>query len=123
MLANTGVVLVPYLFENSSSRSVIVSVVAARIVGKMAGITIAAAIVVRVGIARLPEEITWAHMAGAATLCGMGITVPLLFATAAFKGYPRLVSAAQIGLLLGTVIAFAIGSTVVVWQSRRSRAD
>ena len=119
MLANAGVVLGTHLFTVPSSCSVIASVVAARTLGKVIGITLAAAAVVKLGVARLPTEITWAHLAGAAVLCGMGITVPLLFATATFSGHPHLVWAAQTGLLIGTALTFVLGFAVLWWAARR----
>jgi hypothetical protein len=44
----------------------------------------------------------------------MGITVPLLFAHVVFGAAPHLYSGAQIGLLLGTLGAAALGGIVLL---------
>ena len=120
-LANTGVVLTGSLLAAPSSRTVVVAIVVARLVGKMGGITLAVLAVVALGEAGLPRDVRWSQLAGAGAMCGMGFTVPLLFASAAFAGHPALVGAAQVGLLAGTVLAFAVGATVLAAASPRRR--
>lgn len=120
-LASTGVVLSEALFTSSEPRSVIVGVVAARLVGKMGGIVAAVLAVVVLGRTSLPADVRWSQLAGAGVMCGMGFTVPLLFASATLGGHPELVGAAQIGLLLGTALAFAIGGSVLLLASRSRR--
>ena len=53
-------------------------------------------------------------MIGVSSLCGMGITVPLLFAHAIFGGRPVLFSGTQVGLLLATVGAAILGGVVLL---------
>lgn len=117
-LANTGVVLSQHLFADRSTRSVVVALVVARLVGKMGGITLAVLGLVRLGVTRLPAGVRWPQLAGAAAMCGMGFTVPLLFATAAFSGHPLLVGAAQVGLLAGTAVSFVVGAVVLAVAGR-----
>lgn len=120
-LANTGVVLTSALFTDRGSRTVMVGIVLARLLGKMGGITLAVLAMVVLGETRLPRDVRWSQLAGAAAMCGMGFTVPLLFASAAFAGHPDLVGGAQLGLLLGTGLAFVAGAVVLAAASRGRR--
>lgn len=119
-LANTGIVLNGDLVTNPLDRTVLVSVVVARLVGKAAGITLAVLVVRWLGRVGLPEGVRWSQLVGVAAMCGMGFTVPLLFATTAFAGHGRLVDAAAAGLLAGTVLAFATGAVLLGVAARHA---
>ncbi|HEY1733675.1 MAG TPA: Na+/H+ antiporter NhaA [Acidimicrobiales bacterium] len=121
-LANTGVDLGAPGLTSGAGGSVVVGIVVARLVGKLGGITVATAIVVRCRAVELPDGVRWSQLAGAAAMCGMGFTVPLLFATSAFAGHPPLVAAAQIGLLGGTAVAFVVGAAIL-FATGRSDGD
>ena len=113
VLANAGVALTGAVWHSSGSLSVMSAVVTARIVGKMAGITLAVVLLVRLGVCGLPEGTTWRHIIGVSLLCGMGLTVPLLFAHALFGSAPALFTGAQLGLLIGTIGAAVLGGAVL----------
>jgi Na+:H+ antiporter, NhaA family len=114
VLANAGVTLTGLVWHSPAATSVVSSVLAARTVGKMLGITVAVVLLVRFGVCSLPERTTWRHLFGVSLLCGMGITVPLLFAHAVFAHSPVLYSGAQVGLLLGTIGAAVLGAAVLL---------
>ena len=120
-LANAGVVVNGQIWSSSAGRSVLLAVVVARTAGKMIGISAAVVIVIRLGGARLPTGVDGRHMVGASVLCGMGFTVPLLFAATEFAGEPSLFAGAQAGLLLATAVTFVVGLTVIV--ARRGRVQ
>jgi NhaA family Na+:H+ antiporter len=121
VLANAGVPVTGSVWHSSSATSVVSAVVAARILGKLLGITLAVALVIRQNVCGLPEDTTWRHMIGVSLLCGMGITVPLLFAHAVFDNAPILFSGAQVGLLLATLGAALVGSAVLIGVRPRPR--
>jgi NhaA family Na+:H+ antiporter len=121
VVANAGVVITGVVWHSSSAVSVLSAVIAARLAGKMLGIVVAVVLLIRFGVCGLPEGTTWRHLVGVSLLCGMGITVPLLFAHAIFGGTSVLYSGAQIGLLLGTLGAGALGTAVLL--TVRTRAD
>jgi NhaA family Na+:H+ antiporter len=103
VLANAGVVLSGAVWHSSGGVSVTVSILAVRTLGKFLGITVAVVLAVRLGLSNLPQDTTWRHIVGVSLLCGIDLTVPLLFAHAVFGSSPLLYSGAQIGLLLETV--------------------
>lgn len=117
-LANTGIVLRADLVGQPTARAVAVGIVAARVVGKPVGITVVTALVVRMGLGRLPEGARWTHIVGIGALCGMGFTVPVLFAEAAYRTHMLLADSAELGLLVGTVIAGTLGVVLLARAGR-----
>jgi len=118
-LANLGISLGTGLFRHPGATAVFGGVVAARVVGKLVGITLACLAVVRFGPGRLPDGVRWRHVAGGAAVAGIGFTVPVLIAEQAFAGSPPLVDASEIGLLVGSLVAFAVGAGILVAAGRR----
>lgn len=98
---------------------VLVGVLAARTIGKLVGIVGAAAIAVRLGVGTLPRNTSWRQMIGAALLCGIGFTVPLLFATRAFAHAPAMLAETKVALLLASIIGAILGLGVLVIRSTR----
>ncbi|MGH9086670.1 MAG: Na+/H+ antiporter NhaA [Acidimicrobiales bacterium] len=112
VLANAGVAFAGFVLGHGA-RGVLIGILVARLVGKTGGIALAAALVVRFSILELPSGVHWRQLVGAAALCGMGFTVPLLFAASAFAGETSLLDASRLGLLGGTVLALGLGGTVL----------
>jgi NhaA family Na+:H+ antiporter len=79
------------------------------IVGKPVGILIFSAVAVRLGVARLPAGTDWRMLTGAACLAGVGFTMSLFIAGLAFGDAPPLLSAAKLGVLLGSAVSAALG--------------
>jgi Na+/H+ antiporter NhaA len=117
-LANAGIVLHSGMLAPPGASSVFTGIAVARVVGKLVGITVACAVVVKLGLGRLPDGVRWAHVAGGAAVAGIGFTVPLLIAEQAFARNPPLVSASELGLLAGSVVAFAVGAAILVVVGR-----
>ena len=108
---------------NRKNSTPIVAIVSARLLGKMLGITLATAIVVWFGVARLPEGVSWPMLVGTSAACGMGFTVPLLFAQRAFNEKPSLLAGAQVGLLVASGVAFLIGGAILLISTSGARGN
>lgn len=121
-LANAGITVHAGMLRPSGTSSVFFGVAAARVVGKLVGITAGCAVVVRLGLGRLPGGVHWGHVAGGAAVAGIGFTVPLLIAEQAFADRPALVEASELGLLAGSLVAFAVGA-VVLFRTRRRAGE
>jgi Na+/H+ antiporter NhaA len=52
-------------------------------------------------------------------VAGIGFTVPLLIAEQAFSADPPLVAASELGLLVGSVVAFGVGALLLMAVGRR----
>jgi NhaA family Na+:H+ antiporter len=111
-----GVSLSLDLSHPGASR-VLLGVVLGLVLGKPLGISVASWLAVKAKVAIAPDGVTALQFAGAAALCGVGDTVALLMADRAFPG-DGIAAIAKIGVLLGSVLAGALGALVLVAGSR-----
>jgi NhaA family Na+:H+ antiporter len=120
-LANAGISLAPGVLGEAGAGAVLGGVLAGRVLGKLAGITAATWLAVRLGLAARPEGTSWGQLAGVATVAGIGFTVPLFVADLAFPdgGFQAPV---KLGLLLASLLAGAAGALVLVLAARRPAA-
>jgi NhaA family Na+:H+ antiporter len=121
-LANAGVALEPGVLAEAGAGAVLGGVLAGRVLGKLAGITAAAWLAVRLGLATRPEGTTWGQLAGVATVAGIGFTVPLFVADLAFPD-GRLLAPVKLGLVAASVVSGAAGALVLVSAGGRLRRD
>lgn len=98
---------------------VALGVVLGLVVGKTAGILLAAALVVRLTRAELDPSLSWRDLVGAALLGGIGFTVALLIGELAFEGDVERTEHAKVAVLTGSLLAAALAAVVL---RRRDRA-
>jgi NhaA family Na+:H+ antiporter len=122
-LANAGITFHAGMLRAPGATAVFAGIAVARVVGKLAGITLACLVVVQSGLGRLPDGVRWGHVAGGAAVAGIGFTVPLLIAEQAFAGNVPLVQASELGLLAGSVVAFTVGAAILLVVARRGGGD
>jgi NhaA family Na+:H+ antiporter len=120
-LANAGISLERGVLGGPGAGAVLGGVVAGRVLGKLAGITAATWLAVRLGLATRPAGTSWAQLAGVATVAGIGFTVPLFVADLAFPdgGFQGPV---KLGLLLASVLAGVAGALILALAARRPEA-
>ena len=91
------------------------------LMGKVLGVAGLAWVLVRSGLAELPEGLTWRHIIGLGFLAGVGFTMSLFIAQLAF-GDSALLAPSKIGILAGSVLSGAIGVAVLrAAEARRGR--
>lgn len=112
-LANAGVRIDLGSLGRPEPRAVAAGVVVGLVVGKAVGIALFSWIAVRLRLGRLPDDVTWAHVAGVAMVAGIGFTVSLFISGLAFAGSPPLESAAKTGVLGGSLLAAVLGSALL----------
>lgn len=119
--ANAGVSLSGVsmdLFSEPLTMGVAVGLLA----GKLVGVLGTVAVLVKLGLAQLPAKATWAQMAGTALLCGIGFTMSLFIGLLAFDD-PTVQDHVKIGILMGSVVAGALGALLLVIFGRRMPAN
>ena len=119
-LSNAGVSLVGDLAAMASS-PVVLGVALGLVVGKQLGITAAAWLVVRFGLAALPDGVRWRHIYGAAWLGGIGFTMSLFVADLAYGTSPTL-DLAKLGILVASIVAGVGGYLILRSTAGRVRS-
>jgi Na+:H+ antiporter, NhaA family len=110
-LANAGVSLFDGLGK-VGGQSITLGVVVGLMLGKPAGVTLASWLAVRMGLASLPEEVSWRHIHGAGWLAGIGFTMSLFMTGLAFTDDAHL-TAAKLGILIASIGGAIVGSVIL----------
>jgi len=83
-------------------------IIAGLVVGKALGVFGASWLMVKMNIARLPDQASWTHIVGVGSLAGIGFTVALFVTDLALKT-PELVTTAKLSIFVASAIAAALG--------------
>ena len=116
-LANAGVVLSAEGLADATTSRVTLGVTAGLVVGKLVGVAGGIWLAVRLGVGRLPGEVTTRHIVGMAGIAGIGFTVSIFVSGLAFDD-PVLTDQATIGVLAASVLAAALGSAILLVGAR-----
>ena len=85
--------------------------------GKPVGIVAASWIAIKLGLAQLPDRMTWSSLLGGAWLGGIGFTMALFIGSLSVTE-PAL-AAAKTGILFGSSISLVLGMALLYWSLRR----
>ncbi len=109
--ANAGL-HVAHLSATMVLAPVTLGIVAGLFIGKQVGIFAAAAILIRLGLARLPQGAGWRQLYGAGACGGIGFTMSLFIGTLAFPDdhHEQLV---RLGVIVGSLLSAALGYTTL----------
>lgn len=107
---------------DSLSSTVALGILAGLILGKPLGIVTSTFLLTKFTRANLDPELRWGDMIGVGLLAGIGFTVSLLVGELSFGLGSDHNDAAKVGILLASVIAALLASTVLVPSDRRYRA-
>jgi NhaA family Na+:H+ antiporter len=110
-LANAGVSLDGVDLGAGGAQLVMIGIGIALVAGKPLGIIAVTWLMVQLGWCRLPPGVTWGGIALIGLLGGIGFTMSIFIAMLAFEN-EALLSAAKLGVLLGSLTAALIG---LVW--------
>lgn len=116
-LANAGVVVNATAF--AAHAPLITAIAAALVIGKPLGVLAASALAVRFGLAEKPDAYSWAQVAGAGALAGIGFTMSLFIAGQAFPQATDF-AAAKIAVFSASVASALIG-VAILWNASRSK--
>ncbi|QJR16676.1 Na+/H+ antiporter NhaA [Usitatibacter palustris] len=110
-VANAGIDLAAVKWGSALGNPLTIGVALGLVVGKFIGIGAFSWVAVKMGLARLPTDVEWKHVLGAAWLAGIGFTMSLFIAQLAFTS-AAMVEQAKIGILVGSAISAIVG---LVW--------
>jgi NhaA family Na+:H+ antiporter len=93
---------------------VAVGIAVSLFIGKQFGVFITTWLIVKLGIARLPEGANWLAVYGIALLTGIGFTMSLFIGTLAFEaGAFNYIAATRVGVLAGSILSAAAGYAIL----------
>lgn len=104
-----------------TATTIVGATIVIRIVGKVIGVTVGAALARRLGFPYDPS-LTGRLLVTSSLLCAVGFTVPLLFAGALYGRASPTYGAFTVGLLISSLIAAILGVTLLRRQARSLRA-
>ena len=123
-LANAGVSVEGVDLSAGGAQYVMLGVAIALLAGKPLGILGATWLMLKLGWCRLPPGVNWGGVLLVGLLGGIGFTMSIFIATLAFHD-EGLLSAAKLGVLLGSLMAATIGiscGSVYIWKLRRMQS-
>jgi NhaA family Na+:H+ antiporter len=121
-LANAGVRIDTSSLGESGPLAVGIGVAAGLVVGKTLGISLFSWLALRLKLGTFPPGMSMRHLPGAAAVAGIGFTVSLFVSTLAFPDQASLSNAAKVGVLGGSLLASALGATLLAVGIARHRA-
>jgi NhaA family Na+:H+ antiporter len=114
---NTGILLVglPYAIAEKQNLGVMLGLAA----GKPIGIFLLSYLSVKTGLVRLSNELRWLHILGAGCLAGVGFTMSIFIANAAFEG--NTLNSVKLSILIASVSAALLGMALLYAASEKRR--
>ena len=89
------------------------------VVGKQVGIFFLCALAVKMGLTKLPRDMSWLSLYGVSALCGIGFTMSLFVGSLAFEETGvNLLFDERLGIIVGSLISGAIGYLVLKFSLR-----
>ncbi|MBB5622660.1 NhaA family Na+:H+ antiporter [Pedobacter cryoconitis] len=110
-LANAGIIIGADFFS-ALVNPVSIGVISGLIIGKFAGVLLFTWLMVKTGLAQLPDQANWKHITGVALLAGVGFTMSLFISNLAFE-QPEFIDQAKYGILIASLIAGILGITLL----------
>ena len=114
--ANAGISLTGISLE-ALLNPVPLGITAGLFIGKQAGIFGACWLAIKLGLAKLPDGVTWMQFYAVTILCGIGFTMSLFIGSLAFEaqGAEYMIDV-KLGVLIGSLLSAVAGSILISWS-------
>lgn len=90
------------------------------VIGKQIGIFGSCAMLIRMGIVRMPPGVNYAQLYGMSLIAGIGFTMSLFIGSLAFRD-PYLQNEVRLGVLTGSLISMVLGYLVLRFATRSAK--
>jgi NhaA family Na+:H+ antiporter len=95
-------------------------IVTGLVVGKLVGVFAASAILIKLGLARLPEQSSWTSLLGIAALCGVGFTMSLFIGGLAFEAAgEHYLQQVRLAVICASAVSGTVGALFLVLGTKR----
>ena len=118
-LVNTAILL-PSNVAQSLSTSNSLGIIAGLAMGKLIGIFSVPYLLIKMGIAKLQQGLTWRNLIGIALLGGIGFTMSMFITNLAFTD-PELINNSKLSILVASAIAAISGLTIFLTNKSSQR--
>lgn len=110
-LANAGIPIEISTLGETLSHPITLGIILGLVVGKLIGVSLASFLIVRSGISRLPEGVSFQHIGGLALLAGIGFTMSIFIGELAYTGLENYLLYAKTGIIIASLLAGGLGAT------------
>lgn len=111
--ANAGISFAGVGFEQLTS-PVPLGIIVGLVVGKQMGVFVFCFAAIKLGLAKLPEQVNWQLLYGVALLCGVGFTMSLFIGSLAFEqSSTSPIFQDRLGIVVGSLISGIAGYLVI----------
>ena len=121
-LANAGVNFHGAQLSDPAVVPVVFGVVMALVFGKPIGVLLATFLLVRTGLCKLPEQVTWRGVMLVGLLAGIGFTMSIFIAGLAYDD-ERLLAAAKLSVLCASTVSAVVGLLWGLVSVRKARSN
>ena len=113
--ANAGVMISStYNFDFALIQNIIISL----FVGKFTGVILFSYLGIKLKITELPHGLKFKQIVGVAAIAGIGFTMSIFIDHLAFAGDERSINSVKLGIIIASVIAGAVGYTILRLTSK-----
>jgi len=96
-------------------------IVTGLVLGKLIGVFGASALLIKLGLARLPENSSWTALLGVAAICGIGFTMSLFIGSLAFEDGGELhMRGVRLGVIFGSLISGTFGTALLALGTKKT---
>jgi Na+:H+ antiporter, NhaA family len=115
--ANAGFVISRAAFSGSSSA--VLGIIFGLVAGKTIGITGASWLLVKLRIAKMPEDIRWRQIFGVGLIAGIGFTVSIFITELAFPTNFALIATAKLSIFIASALSAILGVLVLTSRPKK----
>lgn len=116
--ANSGVILSHFKIETVLS-PVVAGIILGLFLGKQIGIFLSSYILIKLKLAQMPEKSSMVELYAMSVLCGIGFTMSIFISTLSFQSNIKLFECAKIGIIIGSILSFILGSIILKFCYKR----
>jgi NhaA family Na+:H+ antiporter len=97
----------------STNQSVLWGIFCGLVIGKVAGITLASLLLVKLRIAHLPSGASWRHIVGIGFIAGIGFTVSIFITELAFSDNESFIITAKMSIFIASAVSALLGYAIL----------
>jgi len=117
-LANTGIVITPDLLGGLTSNNAL-GIIGGLFVGKPVGIFLFTLLSIKLGLSKLPENVSWLQVSGAGMIAGIGFTMSIFIALLAFND-SLMIDTSKVAILCGSLLSCTAGMLMLYFGGKKT---